>query len=174
MRMRVTLLLCSGMLLVGLTTSVAMAAEQEDPLDSGLRIDIALIKFTEDPEDVGNLTIRAHARWRCRDLRPAAQTELKWYFDGTGNNDFDLIGSFVCRDGKLLFKLRSADGSNVYEPLRARKPNRRTVKVTMPLDIVELDSQDLDLVARSKDVSGETCTEDCLDLAPNSGRLKAY
>jgi hypothetical protein len=44
----------------------------------------------------------------------------------------------------------------------------------MPLDLVELDSQNLDLVARSKDVSGETCSEDCLDRAPNSGRLEAY
>ncbi len=174
MRRRVTLLLSVGVLLGGLTTPAALAITREDPLDSGLRIDIALIRFVEDPEDIGNLTIRAHAGWRCRDLRPAAKTALKWLFDGSGNNDFDLVGSFTCRDGKLLFKLRSTDGNNEYEPIRARKLNPRTVKVKMPLELVELDSQHLHLVARSKDASGETCNEDCLDRAPNSGRLRAY
>jgi hypothetical protein len=152
----------------------ALAVEKNDPADSGLDIDISFIKFVENPEDVGKLTIRTHSRWKCRALRPAAKTQLKWLFDGSGNNEFDLVGSFVCRDGVLLFELRSTDGSNMYEPIVARRPNHRTVKVTMPLDLVELDSNNLDLVAKSKDVSGETCIEDCLDRAPNKGRLKAY
>ncbi len=165
----------SGMvaLVMGLMPA-AFAVQKNDPADSGLDIDISLIKFVEKPEDVGRLTIKTHSGWKCRALRPAAKTQLKWLFDGSGNNNWDLVGSFVCREGVLLFELRSKDGANNYEPIAARRPNRRTVKVTMPLDLVELDSNNLDLVAKSKDVSGETCIEDCVDRAPNKGRMKAY
>ena len=152
----------------------ALAVQQGDPADSGLKLDISLIKFVEDPEDVATLTIKTHSGWKCRALRPAAKTSLKWFFDGSGNNEFDLVGSFVCRRGTLLFELRSTDGSNQYEPLVAKKPNRRTVRVQMTLDLTELDSNNLDLIAKSKDVSGETCIEDCVDRAPDEGRMKAY
>lgn len=152
----------------------AFAIKQQDPADSGLELDISLIKFVEEPEDVGNLTIRTHSAWKCGMLRPAAGTQLKWLFDGSGNNAFDLVGNFVCRDGVLLFKLKSTDGDNTYEPIAAERPNKRTVTVTMPLDLTELDSNNLQLVAKSKDTSGETCIEDCVDRAPDEGRMKAY
>ncbi|MDQ4025963.1 MAG: hypothetical protein M3217_10840 [Actinomycetota bacterium] len=152
----------------------AFAVKRQDPADSGLSIDISLIKFVEDPEDVATLTIRTHSAWKCRELRPAAKTQLKWLFDGSGNNDWDLVGKFVCRDGVLVFQLRSTDGSNQYEPIAAERPNKRTVKVTMPLDLTELDGQHLDLAAKSKDTSGETCIEDCVDRAPDKGRMRAY
>lgn len=169
-----SLVLASSLALVVALAAPALAVEREDPADSGLKLDISLIKFVEQPEDVGKLTIKTHSGWRCRALRPAAKTSLKWFFDGSGNNDFDLVGSFVCRNGTLVFELRSTDGSNQYEPIVASKPNRRTVKVTMPLDLPELDSENLDLIAKSKDASGETCTEDCVDRAPDQGRMKAY
>lgn len=152
----------------------ALAVQQQDPADSGLDLDISLIKFVEDPEDIATLTIKTHSGWKCSALRPAANTSLKWFFDGSGNDDFDLVGSFVCRDGTLIFELRSTDGSSQYEPIVAEKPNRRTVRVTMPLDLNELDSSNLDLIAKSKDVSGETCIEECVDRAPDEGRMKAY
>lgn len=161
-------------LLIPLAAPPAFAVAQDDPADSGLKIDIARIAFREDPENVGRLTIRAHSRWRCRHLRPAAKTQLKWLFDGSGNREFDLVGNFECRDGKLLFKLRSTDGSNNYEPIVATRPNRRSVRVSMPLDLIELNSDHLDLVAKSKDASGETCIENCVDRAPDQGRMRAY
>lgn len=174
MRSRFLWLVPLVVLLSAVVVPPALAVEAEDPADSGLSIDIALIKFVEDPEGVGKLTIRAHSRWKCSELRPAAKTQLKWLFDGSGNNEFDLVGNFVCREGTLVFELKSTDGSNQYEPIVAQRPNKRTAKVTMPLDLTELDSNNLDLVAKSKDTSGETCIEDCTDRAPNSGRLKAY
>lgn len=173
MRNRLFVLLSSFVLVFALAPA-ASAVEQDDPADSGLKLDIASIKFVEDPEDVGKLTIKTHSGWKCGALRPAAKTSLKWFFDGSGNNDFDLVGSFVCRDGTLVFELRSTDGSSQYEPIVATKPNRRTVKVTMPLDLPQLDSNNLDLIAKSTDKSGETCIEDCVDRAPDEGRMKAY
>lgn len=152
----------------------AAAAQRKDGADSGSKLDISLIKFVEDPEDVATLTIRTHSAWKCGALRPAAKTSLKWFFDGSGDDDFDLVGSFVCRGGTLLFNLRSTDGASQYEPLVAKRPDRRTVRVKMTLDLPQLNSNNLDLVAKSKDSSGETCTENCTDRAPNTGRLKAY
>lgn len=162
-----------AVLVLGLAAP-AFAVKKQDPADTGLDLDIALIKFVEDPEDIANLTIRTHSAWKCGMLRPAAKTQLKWYFDGSGNNGFDLVGSFVCREGTLVFELRSTDGDNNYEPIVADRPNKRTVNVTMPLDLTELNGQHLDLIAKSKDTSGETCIEDCVDRAPNKGRMRAY
>jgi hypothetical protein len=157
-----------------LFASPALAVQRQDPADSGLDLDISLIKFVEKPEDVATLTIKTHSRWKCRALRPAAKTSLKWFFDGSGSNDFDLVGSFVCSEGTLVFNLRSTDGSAQYEPIVATRPNRRSARVKMSLDLPELDSNNLDLIAKSKDTSGETCIEDCVDRAPNQGRMKAY
>jgi hypothetical protein len=168
------LLLTLTALLVAALAPPAAAAQRSDPADSGLDLDISLIKFVENPEDVATLTIRTHSGWKCGALRPAAKRSLKWFFDGSGDNGFDLVGKFVCRDGTLVFELRSTDGGSQYEPLVAERPNRRTVKVTMTLDLPQLDSNNLDLVAKSADTSGETCIEDCLDRAPNTGRMKAY
>ena len=174
MRTRVALLSTLIALVVAGLAPPAVAAQRKDGADSGLDLDISLIKFVEDPQDVATLTIKTYSGWKCRALRPAASRSLKWYFDGSGDDGFDLVGKFVCRDGTLVFELRSTDGSSQYEPLVAKKPNRRTVKVTMTLDLPQLDSNDLELVAKSKDTSGETCIENCLDRAPNKGRLKAY
>ena len=171
---RLTTVVSIAVLMVAGLAPAAFAVEQQDPADSGLKLDISLIKFVEDPEDIATLTIKTHSGWKCAALRPAANTSLKWFFDGSGNNDFDLVGSFVCRDGTLIFELRSTDGSSQYEPIAAEKPNRRTVRVTMPLDLNELDSNNLDLIAKSRDQSGETCTESCVDRAPDEGRMKAY
>lgn len=171
---RRSFVLASSFALVFALAPAALAVEQDDPADSGLKLDISLIKFVEKPDDVGRLTIKTHSGWKCRALRPAAKTSLKWFFDGSGDKDFDLVGSFVCRRGTLVFELRSTDGSSSYEPIVARKPNRRTVKVTMPLDLPQLDSQNLDLIAKSTDKSGVTCIEDCVDRAPDKGRMKAY
>lgn len=172
MRSRLTILL--SLALLALMVPPALAVERQDPADSGLDLDISLIKFVEDPADVATLTIKTHAGWKCPALRPAAKTSLKWFFDGSGDNAFDLVGSFVCRDGTLVFELRSTDGSAQYEPIAAKKPSSRAVRVTMPLDLPELDSKHLDLIAKSRDASGETCTEDCVDRAPNQGRMRAY
>ena len=160
--------------LVAVLGPPALAAQKSDPADSGLDLDISLIKFVEDPEDVATLTIRTHSGWKCGALRPGTGRSLKWFFDGSGDNGFDLVGKFVCRDGTLVFELRSTDGSSQYEPLIAERPNRRTVKVKMTLDLTELDSNNLDLIAKSTDTSGETCVEDCVDRAPDAGRMKAY
>jgi hypothetical protein len=173
-RRRLFVLLSTTALLVTALASPAGAVQRRDPADSGLDLDISLIKFVEDPEDVATLTIKTHSGWKCRALRPVASRSLKWYFDGSGGNDFDLVGKFVCREGTLLFHLRSTDGSAQYEPLVAKRPDRRTVRVKMTLDLPQLDSNDLDLLAKSKDTSGETCIEDCVDRAPNQGRMKAY
>lgn len=122
MRRFVSVVSIAGLLL-GMLAGPAAAAERRDPADSGLNIDIAIIRFVEKPEGVGRLTIRTHSGWKCRELRPAAKTSLKWLFDGSGNNHFDLVGSFVCRNRTLYFNLRSKDGSNQYEPIVARRPN---------------------------------------------------
>ncbi len=147
--------------------------ELTDPADSGLKMDISLVRYAQHRQHVARLTIKTHARWRCRDLRPAADTQLTWFFDGGGPSDaFDLAGDFVCRDGDLLFKLHSWGGSEDYEPIVARKLDRRTVQVKMPLDLAEFDDdRAVRLVAKSADHCGKTCVEDCVDWAPDEGRL---
>ncbi len=172
LRKQIPISLIFVVVMVGNASGGTTVREQKDPADSGLNIDISLIRYVQHSEDAARLTIKTHAGWKCRELRPAADMQLTWFFDGSGSDAFDLAGSFVCRDGVLLFKLRTWGGSQEYESAVARKPDPRTVRVKMPLNLVEFDdSRPLQLVARSKDTCGKTCVEDCVDWAPDEGRL---
>jgi hypothetical protein len=155
--------------LVGATA--AMAVSRKDPKDVSGRLDIVRIKFTSQ-QQLATLTLETENAWRCRYLKPAKKTALRWLFDDGADGDNDLIGDFVCRQKKLVFELHSEDSQ--YEPIFATRPDKRTVKVTMPLDVPELESDTLVLAAKSRDGAAGACDQTCRDRAPNEGRMKAY
>jgi hypothetical protein len=158
-------------LLLVLGATSALAVSEKDPEDVAGRLDIVKVKFVKKKQ-MGSLTIETQNKWACRYLRPGQKTYLRWLFDDGGNGTNDLIGDFVCRSGTLVFELHSDD--NQYEPLFPTRPDKRTVEVTMPLDLAELGSQTLRLVARSKDGEADSCDPACKDRAPDKGRMKAY
>jgi hypothetical protein len=151
--------------------SPAWGISRGDPNDSDSRLDIRLISENARPVVGGGLTIRTFRRWHSRYLRDGRPTNLRWLFDDGDDGDFDLIGDFRRRNGRLLFFLRGTNTGNRYEPLRARRPDPRTVRVRFSFDIAELQSSDLSVVARSFSAGPDCPGDPCRDRAPNSGRM---
>jgi hypothetical protein len=149
----------------------AWAISRGDPNDSESRLDIRLISENASPKPGGALTIRMFRRWGSRYLRDALPTNLRWRFDDGDDGDSDLVGRFRFTDGALRFFLRGPDTGNVYEPIRARRPDRKSVRVRFGFDIEELRSNRLSVVANSFD-GGPDCPGDpCRDRAPDNGRM---
>jgi hypothetical protein len=162
--------ICVGIALMVLSAP-AWAISRGDPNDSESRLDIRLISENARPHRGGALTIRMFRRWGSRYLRDALPTNLRWRFDDGDDGDFDLVGKFRFTDGALRFFLRGPDTGNIYEPLRARRPDRRSVKVRFSFDIEELQSNRVSVVASSFD-GGPDCPGDpCRDRAPDTGRM---
>jgi hypothetical protein len=155
-----------------IVASPAGAISRGDPNDSDSRLDIRLISENADPGTGGSLTIRTFGRWRSRYLRDSRPTGLKWKFDDGDDGDFDLVGKFRFVRGELRFFLRGIETENRYESIRARRLDRRSVRVRFSFDIEELQSNDLSIVATSFDAAAGTCSSDpCRDRAPNSSRM---
>jgi hypothetical protein len=163
---RTAMVLC--LLLCIPSTAWAAAATASDPEDAKGKLDIVLIEFVQDTEEEpAKLTIKTDTKWRCGYLKPAKETSLKWKFDDSGGNAADYVGTFVCRQGTLVFEISSTDGSQNFEPLPTQRPTRKKVIVDVPTDI--FDGLD-DLWATSKDGEASKCNP-CKDRAPDEGGL---
>ncbi|MEA2477472.1 MAG: hypothetical protein QOC87_1671 [Actinomycetota bacterium] len=168
-------------LVLGLILVVAMAApalgahsSATDPDDADGLLDVATIAYQGTPHSVGTLTITTQEGFACNYLKASRDAFLKWLFDDGKDGDFDLVGTFVCRSNKLYLDLRGKKSGNSYEPIRAKRKNARTTKVTFPFDLTEMKSKHLGLVVRSKDGVNASCSPACRDRAPDTGELSAY
>jgi hypothetical protein len=92
----------------------------------------------------------------------------------------DLIGRFTCTEGEgnrphWLLSLHGPSTGNRYEVLPATRPNRHSLKVTVPLDLLEFVGTHMSMAARSTDATTAACAaEPCRDRAPDVGKLKVY
>lgn len=115
---------------------------------------------------IGRFTMTMQKRFHCRYLRQTKVRSLRWLFDDGGDGDFDLIGKFVCKRKGLRFHLRGTRTHNRYEPIRPKRPNRRTLQVGVPLDLAEFRARRFSAVARSRDAQSPGCSEPCKDRLP--------
>ena len=147
-----------ALVLLMVLVAPAGAVRDGDPEDMDGKLDIGLTRFVEPQEGIAQLTIVTYDSWGCSHLGRGDKTTLKWLIDGRGDRRFDLVGTFECRNRKLLFDLRSKNGKSRYESVRVRRRgDSRTALVRFPLDLPELERGDLTLIARSNDTSGVTC-----------------
>jgi hypothetical protein len=160
--------ICVGVVVMVLSPP-AWAISRGDANDSDSRLDIRLISENARPRPGGALTIRTFGRWASRYLRDGLPTNLKWRFDDGDDGDWDLVGKFRFTDGALRFFLRGTDSGNIYEPIRARRPDRKSVRVRFAFDLVELRSNRLSVVANSSE--GGCPGDPCRDRAPDTGRM---
>ena len=149
----------------------ALAISRGDANDSDSRLDIRLISENARPRRGGTLTIRTYGRWGSRYLRDGLPTNLKWRFDDRDDGDIDLIGNFRFTNGALRFFLRGTETGNIYEPIRARRPDRRSVRVRFSFEIAELQSNRLSVEAKSFDRGSGCRRNPCRDRAPNTGGM---
>jgi hypothetical protein len=154
---------------VMVVASPAWAISRSDPNDTESRLDIRLISENADPGVGGALTIRTFGRWHSRYLRDASPTNLRWKFDDGDDGDVDLVGNFRYTNGALRLFLRGPGTGNRYEPIRARRPDPKTVRVRFSFDIAELQSSNLSVVAGSFSAGPDCPGDKCRDRAPNAG-----
>jgi hypothetical protein len=149
-----------------------------DPNDTGGLLDIVEISFKGAAGATSTVKLKTQNPWGCKFLRQGVKTSLNLYFDDGEDGDNDLIGKFVCVNAntdhpKLILKLHGPDSGNNYEPVPAKKPNKKTVKATFPFDLGEFESDHASAHARSKDAISEGC-DVCTDRAPDTGSLTLY
>jgi hypothetical protein len=166
------------MLVVSVLAPPAAAAKAEDPNDVDGKLDIRLISFKGAAGGTGTVKLKTQNPWGCKFLRQGVKTSLNWYFDDGEDGDNDLIGKFVCINAnsdnpKLILKLHGPDTDNRYEPVPAKKPDKKTVKATFPFDLPEFESDHASAHARSKDAISEGC-DVCVDRAPDTGGMTLY
>lgn len=166
------------LLLVSVLAPPASAAKMDDPNDTDGKLDVVLISFKGTAGGTGTVKLKTQNRWGCKFLRQGVKTSLNWYFDDGEDGDNDLIGKFVCVNAnsnkpKLIMKLSGPDSGNNYEPVPAKRPDKKTVKATFPFDLAELESEHASAHVRSKDAISEGC-DVCVDRAPDTGGMRMY
>ena len=157
----------------------AVTSARSDPAGDVVGpLDVVRTAFRGDPGSLGTFTIRTAHGWRCALLRPGVPTDLQWRFDGGADGDIDLVGHFSCvrsRHGFVLqLRLHGPTTGSHYEPVRAGRPDRRTVRVRFPLDLPELGGPHLAAVVRSSNAISQGCTAGCVDRAPDTGTFAVY
>ena len=178
MRRLVTVAFASLLVLSLLAPAASAKETASDPNDSDGRLDIVEISFKGAAGATSTVKLKTQNPWGCKFLRQGVKTSLNWYFDDGEDGDNDLIGKFVCVNAgsakpKLIMKLHGPDTGNHYEPVPAKKPNKKTVKATFPFDLAEFESDHASAHARSKDAITEGC-DVCVDRAPDTGGLSLY
>jgi Right handed beta helix region len=157
----------------GVTCKVA--GKVTDPNDTGGRLDIAVLRGTGGRHGTGHFKIETQRRFGCRTLKLGKPNRLELLFDDRRDGDADLIGKFRCSKGHWTLRLHGPSSGNHYEALHATRPNRHTLKVTVPLDLRELKGTHMGVYARSKDATAPGCrAQSCRDRAPKAGSLKVY
>lgn len=164
--------ICNCRLVLALAISVALWMRPNTAIAStGYKegqgkFQFSFISFGEEPNGIGRFTMVMKRRVRCRFLRPTKDRSLRWLFDDGGDGDFDLIGRFVCKRKQLRFYLRGTRTQNRYEPIRPKRPDLRTLKVGVPLDLAEFRAKRFSAVAKSRDAQSPGCSEPCRDRLP--------
>lgn len=155
----------------------ASAAEvtKSDPNDSDGLLDVREVVIDAERNGAGFFTIKTFEGFNCGYLKKSSGNKLKLLFDDGRDGSTDLIGRFECQGGDLLMFLHGKETGNNYEPLKAKRPSKKVVKVAFQLDISEFTSDTMGVKVRTVDASADGCTEEaCKDKAPNRGSVKAY
>lgn len=178
-----------GSTLIAMLLAVAMAgsagaavtAAASDPDDTQGRLDIRFLRFQRDHGSV-TLTLRTAEKWRCRLLEDDTSTAagaaeayedgkvafLLWAFDSNRDDNDDHHGYFRCKEGRLRFEFDRADLS-----YKARRPDLRTVKVTVPVGRFGLDHQGLRVHAISQ-LNGRFGNQTLFEERDDTRRLRPY
>jgi hypothetical protein len=145
--------------------AVVSARRQSQPSDSSAhardpegevetKLDFVFVSFEGHGDGTATLTIRTKERWACRYLRNEPLGDYSdgdgafmwWDMDRNGDDNFERAGNFHCRAGNQLVMEMSDSG----ETYRARRPNRRSAVVSVPLRGLRLDVSSLQLQAKSQ------------------------
>jgi hypothetical protein len=166
------LLLGTSMLIpAGASGPMTGAADSApDPEDVEGRLDIVFVRFRGNGDGTATLTIKTAERWRSRFVKrepngDEKQVFLVWQFNSNRDRSFERTGRFYFDDAKKHLVFEKVNSDRVF---RVRRPNRRMVKVTVPVRAFRLGSPRLKVRAQStvNGVFGESVFIEETDLSP--------
>jgi parallel beta-helix repeat protein len=158
-----------GCALSGVTCKIAGLSI--DPNDTAGGLDITALRATGSRGGSGHFKVETQGGFTCRKLRVGKSNRLKLLFDDQRDGTVDLVGKFYCAKGTdsrnhWFVRIRGTSSGSHYGALRATRPNRRTVKVTIPLNLKEFTAAHMGVSARSKDATAPVCVPHaCRDRA---------
>ncbi len=175
LRLTVALLAVLGLMLPAMPASAAERGSALDADDVDGKLDLARLSFYK-PETNSHIIIRVktHEPWGKRVLRlNVNKLVVLLDVDLDGTRDYR---ARIKKAGTKLIVLISGSGEN-FEPLPARKPNRRTVRFVIPGNSPPNPVGPApNMVARSRFIEVQACdpasgSPACVDRVPNSGWL---
>lgn len=174
-RLAVAALTVLGLMLPAMPASSAERGTALDADDVDGRLDLAKLRFYK-PGKKSHIviTVKTYEPWGKRALRlNVNKLVVLLDVDRDGSRDYR---ARIRKAGKKLIVIISGSGEN-FEPLPARKPNRRTVRFVIPGDSPPNPVGPApNMAARSKFIEEHACdpgsgSPPCIDRAPDSGWL---
>lgn len=168
-------ILVVALMLAAALPAAAAEMTKNDPDDSDGKLDLRQLVVDATKGEAGFFTIKTYEGFKCGYLKKDKPNKMRLLFDDGRDGDIDLVGKFECSNDKLWMFLHGIETGNNYEPLRARRPSNKTVKVAFQLDIAEFEADTMGVKVKTVDGTAERCTEvACRDSAPGKGTLQAY
>jgi len=155
-----------------LAASIALiarpAAAARDPDDVAGRLDLRAIVATKDGISAPLIvTVRTWEEWRKGLLAEGGPNRLFVLFDVDGDDDGDVKARVERSAGSLVAVIENADGSTTT--LAVERPNRRSVRFTVPFGTEGDPLGDVAVAARTRSSRGAVCHPACKDRSPDSG-----
>lgn len=174
-RLTIALLAVLGLMLPAVPASAVERGRVLDADDVDGKLDLAKLRFYK-PRKRSHIviTVKTHDPWGKRVLRlNVNKLVVLLDVDRDGSRDYR---ARIRKAGNKLVVIISGSGEH-FEPLPARKPNRRTVRFVIPGDSPPNPVGPApNMVARSRFIEDHACdpasgSPPCIDRAPDSGWL---
>lgn len=134
-----------------------------DGRDTKGALDIAAVSYASDGGANVTQTVRLYSPLRSRALK-APRATLAFAFDTNNDRRADLLAVVAFADGTLRTVLANANGKTL-DISRARRPDSRTIEVTIPTRAFREGGYRWTVLTIYKD--GGRCRRRCVDVAPN-------
>ena len=169
------------------TPATADERSWSDPADTAGRLDIKSISHHHGAStDWVIHRVAMYEPWRNRIVRPHGDAWLGLWFSTRGDNCAEVQANVILRKGKLIGRIRTYDplgcgrgddsggwGDWQRIPHDPRRPNRRTLIIPVPLEMLSEDSLDSYKWTASTNLWNENrCRDICWDDAPDNGDEK--
>jgi len=137
-----------------------------DPNDVPGKLDLELVKGvrTASGQPI-TFTVRVQAPFAKTVLGPAANW-VKVFLNVDGDANVDFVGT-IKKIGRTLSVVFRGQGDN-FEALPVQRPNRRTMRFTVPGGAPLAPNGPVSMIVQSHYVNATSCAKGCLDVAPNS------
>ena len=170
MRTRAILVIVGALLFMLGSTGIASASQEvgkADPNDTSGPLDLSGVGMQLKNSGKLFVGVRTFARWNDSLLNADGQNRILFYFNTDRDTKFEYIGTVSTVDGTMQMMLK---GKRELGPYTVTRIDATTIKVGIPPD-TPVSRPSVKLFAKSKLTGSGTCSNTCVDRAPDTGAL---